>query len=252
MNNATIYALDFDGVICDSAIETGISGWKAACQLWKDMPKTVPEDMVELFRQVRPIIETGYEAILTMRALYLGASVESLYQGCADTFKNLMQEAQVDSNDLKKLFGDTRDQWIAHEKAAWVQTNPLYQGVAEKLLQLTPGTWYVVTTKQERFVKMILDAGNIDLPEQNIYGLDRNMSKIEVLKVLQEHHPQQTLCFVEDRLPTLEKVKQVPELANVQLFFATWGYNTAEDKQQAITQGFTQLQLGGFCLKSIG
>ena len=30
MNNSIIYALDFDGVICDSAVETAITGWKAA------------------------------------------------------------------------------------------------------------------------------------------------------------------------------------------------------------------------------
>jgi len=42
------YALDFDGVICDSAVETGITGWKSACTLWQGMPETIPR----LFKRV--------------------------------------------------------------------------------------------------------------------------------------------------------------------------------------------------------
>jgi phosphoglycolate phosphatase-like HAD superfamily hydrolase len=247
MNGSNIYALDFDGVICDSAIETGISGWKAAYQIWPDMPKDAPSTMVELFRQVRPIIETGYEAILTMRSLYLGESVASLFMGCTDKFLALMQEAQLDSNDLKKLFGATRDQWIASDKTDWIVQNPLFPGLTEKLIRLTQNNiCYIVTTKQERFVKMILDANHIELGAEHIFGLDRNLSKIAVLTLLQSRHPDQTLHFVEDRLPTLLKVTEHPELAAIQLSFAAWGYNTAEDKNQATAQGFILQQLTEF------
>jgi len=250
MNDSIVYALDFDGVICDSAIETGISGWKAACQIWNEMPKSVPIEMVEKFRRVRPIIETGYEAILTMRMLHLGESIETIYKNHTDQFQILMQEAQVDSNDLKQLFGDIRDNWIANENIDWIQQNPLYQGVAKKLISLSENNiWYVVTTKQERFVKMILDANHIELPDQRIYGLDRNLSKIQVLTKLQNEHPKQPIQFVEDRLPTLLKVRQVPELANIQLYFATWGYNSPEDENQALSEGLNVQQLDQFLCK---
>ena len=36
MKQSVIYTLDFDGVVCDSAIETGISGWKAGATIWDD------------------------------------------------------------------------------------------------------------------------------------------------------------------------------------------------------------------------
>ncbi|QWF70777.1 HAD family hydrolase [Methylomonas paludis] len=247
MKNPIIYALDFDGVICDSAIETGISGWKAATQIWPDMPVDAPTEMVELFRQARPIIETGYEAILAMRSLYLGATVDSLYQGCAEQFQALMQEAQVDSAQLKKLFGDTRDLWIAADKAGWIGQNPLYAGVVEKLARLNQHSdWYVVTTKQERFVRMILSGAGIELADERIFGLDRNLSKIEVLKILQDRHPEQALHFYEDRLPTLLKVAQQAELANVELLFAAWGYNGAAEQAEAVAAGFKLVQLGEF------
>ncbi|WP_411727104.1 hypothetical protein [Methyloglobulus sp.] len=73
-----IYALDFDGVICDSAVETAITGWKAASGILGDIPKAVPQEMIGRFRLVRPIIETGYEAILAMRLLQLEEAVEAI------------------------------------------------------------------------------------------------------------------------------------------------------------------------------
>ena len=81
MKQSIIYALDFDGVICDSALETGISGWKAAYRLWDDFKDPMPsEKMITDFRMVRPIMGTGYEAILISRLLHDGVSVESILQ----------------------------------------------------------------------------------------------------------------------------------------------------------------------------
>ncbi|WP_347985942.1 HAD family hydrolase [Methylomonas sp. AM2-LC] len=247
MNDSVVYALDFDGVICDSAIETAISGWKSACQIWDDMPEAIPMDMIEHFRQVRPIIETGYEAILTMRLLYVGESIETIYQGYSQFFQTLMRDAQTNSTELKKIFGETRDNWIANDKQDWIEKNPLYSGVAEKLMQLNQSnTWYVITTKQERFTKKILYANQIELNEAHIFGLERNMSKPDILKMLFYRHSGQTMHFVEDRLPALLKVRELPELDTVKLSFASWGYNCAADKVQAKAHDFTYLTLHEF------
>ena len=78
MTATNIYALDFDGVICDSAIETAMTGWKVACQIWSDMPTETPQEIIALFREVRPVMETGYEAILIMRFLFEGGAGNQL------------------------------------------------------------------------------------------------------------------------------------------------------------------------------
>lgn len=248
MNDTIIYALDFDGVICDSAIETAITGWKAAATIWNDMAEVAPQSVVEHFREVRPIIETGYEAILVIRLLHLGETTESIYGGrYSDKVQMLLQQAQLTIDGLKKLFGETRDRWIAADLADWIAMNPLYPGVAEKLVRLGQRhTWYVITTKQERFVKNILQANAIELVGERIFGLDRNMSKPEVLNGLRAQHPGATIHFVEDRLPALQNVQKHPELAEVKLSFALWGYNTAEDKALAAQQGFAAQQLEAF------
>lgn len=233
-SNQLIYALDFDGVICDSTVETAITGWNAARTLWPEMPEAVPPAMVETFRTFRPLIETGYEAILIMRLISQGASFQSLANNYHYTIEALIKDSGFVIDDLKKLFGATRDYWIKHDLADWIAKNPLYVGVADRLQAIgRDKPWYVVTTKHERFVNLILQSNRISLPEENIYGLDRNMSKTAVLHELMQMHPNAEIYFVEDRLPTLTNMLNNKTLSGVKLVFATWGYNTDIDKEMA-------------------
>ncbi len=235
MKQTIIYALDFDGVLCDSAVETGITGWKAAAGIWNDMPSPLPpQELVDRFRLVRPIIETGYESILAMRLLFQGESAEAILTGFADKKEELLRKSKQRIDDLKKLFGETRDVWIRHSPDEWIRMNPLFPGIAHKLRMLANGeNWYIVTTKQERFVEKILDANRIHLTSRRIFGLDRNMSKQEVLLDLLALHPSGAIYFVEDRLPTLLNVLKNDQLQEIRLFFAGWGYNTKQDKHEA-------------------
>lgn len=230
MNNSIIYALDFDGVICDSAVETALTGWKAGTAIWKDMPEVAPQSIVAQFREVRPIIETGYEAILIIRLMHLGKTTAAIYANYAAKVQRMLDEIHLSVDDLKKLFGETRDNWIANDRADWIAKNPLYAGVAEKLRDMgRKHEWYVITTKQERFVKTILSANNIELDGRHIFGMERRLSKPEVLKSLKEQYPGHPVYFIEDRLPALESVLDHPELADVKLFLASWGFNLPED-----------------------
>jgi phosphoglycolate phosphatase-like HAD superfamily hydrolase len=233
MNHTGIHILDFDGVICDSAIETGISGWKAASKIWPDMPAEMPNpNLLEDFRHVRPILETGYEAILIIRLLSLGETVAAIMGNYANKTQSLLSESNKDVKFLKELFGATRDQWINEDLADWINKNPLFPGVAEKLHQLqTQNPWYIVTTKQERFVKQILSKNQIELADERIYGLERNLSKEAMLLQIMEKHPDQHFTLLEDRLPTLWDVARNEKLQQVKLFLAAWGYNTPEEKQ---------------------
>lgn len=250
MVHPIIPALDFDGVICDSAIETAITGWIAAGKIWRDMPAcNTPSNLIDQFRLVRPNIETGYEAILAMRLLFLGESGQNLAIDYQNKTEQLMLQTQVNIEELKDLFGKTRDEWINNDFTNWLNMNPLFPGIREKLQQLSQKhIWYVITTKQERFVKHILKANQIDLAENRIFGLDRNISKPEVLKMLSKIHSIQQLHFLEDRLPALLKVKNQPELSKVKLAFALWGYNSNQDKQLAAAHGFPCLNLEDFLL----
>lgn len=248
MKQSIIYALDFDGVICDSAIETGISGWKAAMHIWDEITTPLPpQKILDQFTNVRPVMETGYEAILVMKMLNDGEQIDAILNDFHDKRDRLIRSSNLNIETLKKLFGETRDQWIKDDLNEWVDMNPLFLGVAEKLKCLADQElWYIITTKQERFVKYILNANQINIPGDRVFGLDRKMSKEAVLLDLVDKHPKKSIYFVEDRLPALLNVIRNKKLASVQLFFANWGYNTEKDKLDAQQEAIELIGLDDF------
>jgi phosphoglycolate phosphatase-like HAD superfamily hydrolase len=166
--------------------------------------------------------------------LHDGVTVESILKDFDVKKNELMKASNLDIDTLKKIYGETRDAWINNDMDDWVEKNPLFQGMVEKLQKLSDrGLWYIITTKQERFVKQILKASHVQIPDERIFGLDRKQSKQETLIDLLKKHPEQQLYFVEDMLSSLLKVKSNHQLQSVKLFFAPWGYNTAQDRLYA-------------------
>ncbi len=246
MSTQKIYALDFDGVLCDSAVETGITGWKVASQLWPEMSADTPQEMIDLFRQVRPVMETGYEAVLIMRLLFEGVTTQTLLDNFATAIAAMIERENLSVSQLKSLFGNTRDHWIKQNLKEWVEMNPLFKGITNKLRGIESDQCYIITTKQERFVSQILDANNISLPAEYIFGLDRKMSKQNILANLLVAHPGATILFVEDRLPTLINVIKDNRLSDIKLFFANWGYNTQLDKSAVSNLAVSSINLADF------
>ncbi len=247
MAKTNLYALDFDGVICDSAIETGITGWKVASHIWQDMPPQPDEQAVNNFRIVRPVMETGYEAVLIMRLLFQGVSPSDLLANFADKINTIICDESLSINSLKQQFGETRDHWIKNDLNEWIKMNPLFDGIANKLRSLASDQMYIITTKQERFVDQILKENSIAFPVDRIFGLDRNMSKTEILAALLTEHKHQTILFIEDRLPTLHNVINDKNLEAIKLYFANWGYNTEQDKKEALAdKAITTIDLDNF------
>ena len=243
-NNKPIYALDFDGVICDSAIETAITGWKVARKIWKDMPASPPSGaLIDRFRRVRPLLETGYEAIIIMRLLYLKVTVESLLQDYSIQIQFCLEAKKLDITELKQLFGDMRDDWISQSPQQWLEMNPLFKGVKQQLATLTDSTWYIITTKQKRFVKQILQASEITIDDTCIYAMEAKMSKQETLIKLSNKHSDKNIIFIEDRFPTLLNISNNTQLKKIKLQLADWGYNTKSDKQRAQQQGIEVISL---------
>ena len=78
--SARIFALDFDGVLVDSAAETALSGYAAAKRLWPGAPWLTrrlrrPDQMQALladFCTVRPCLESGWEASILLNLLAEG------------------------------------------------------------------------------------------------------------------------------------------------------------------------------------
>ena len=106
----TVLALDFDGVLCDSVDETAVSAWRAGSLLWGDMVgQRPPAALLEAYRQTRPAVETGYQAILAMRLLLDGEPTERVLEGFCRTCRGDPLDKRLGSGGARGLvWGDAR------------------------------------------------------------------------------------------------------------------------------------------------
>jgi phosphoglycolate phosphatase-like HAD superfamily hydrolase len=231
-----VLALDFDGVLCDSARETGITGWKAAGTLWGDMTDALPPvRLLDAYCRARPVIETGYEAIAMMRLLKDGENPDELLESFAERLPEVVARSAKDEEELKDRYSTIRDRWIQQDPQGWLSLSPLYPGTAETLHAIPQGTeCYIVTTKEERFVERLLVHNGVQFDAARIYGLGRRMKKEAVLRELMDRHPGCPIDFIEDRLDTLKRLTTQPDLAPVRLHIACWGYNTEAECREAV------------------
>ncbi|CAE8584308.1 unnamed protein product, partial [Polarella glacialis] len=65
-----VFCFDFDGVVCDSVNESSTTAWMHAKELWPSasLGKS-PEPFLGPMRQVRPVVETGWENTLLIQIL---------------------------------------------------------------------------------------------------------------------------------------------------------------------------------------
>lgn len=64
------FCFDFDGVVCDSVNESSTAAWKHARQRWPQLELgKSPEPFLAPMREVRPVVETGWENTLLIRVL---------------------------------------------------------------------------------------------------------------------------------------------------------------------------------------
>ncbi|MFA4944763.1 MAG: HAD family hydrolase [Lentisphaeria bacterium] len=236
----TFWCLDFDGVLCDSARETGAAAWKAGRTLWPEWPAAEPPPaLLERFRGLRPLLETGWQAILLLRLLEQGTPPAALAADFAAHIEAACQAAGRTVPELVRLFGETRDRWLAEAPEDWLARHRFYPGVAAALTAaLAYGPVAILTTKQERFTRRLLAAAGVEFPAARIFGLDRGRSKEATLAELLAGAESATAEFalVEDRLATLERIAERPELAAVRLIFAAWGYSTPAERARAAAQ----------------
>ncbi|MBA0762540.1 hypothetical protein Gotri_012136 [Gossypium trilobum] len=248
-----LYALDFDGVLCDSCGESSISAaakvrWPAlfdgvdsVLEDWiVDQMHISPqllEEPVKLIRDklhsiVRPVVETGYENLLLVRLLVEsrlpsirkssvaeGLTVEDILENWSKIKPVIMEEWDENRDALIDLFGKVRDEWMDNDLATWIGANRFYPGVPDAL-KFSSSTIYIVTTKQSRFAYALLrELAGVTIPPERIYGLGTG-PKVKVLKQLQlrPEHQGMKLHFVEDRLATLKNVIKEPELDGWNLY----------------------------------
>jgi phosphoglycolate phosphatase-like HAD superfamily hydrolase len=222
----SILALDFDGVLCDGMKEYFHSSWGVYCQLWSGQDKA-PSRLFDRFVTLRPAIEHGWEMPLLVWALMQDYDIQP------ESWSGLVPELLVSSGyqppQIAAGMDAVRDRAIQTDLAGWLDLQRCYPGTVDRLNSLPADIAVVIiTTKDGRFTRQLLESQGIYLPADAIYGKEMRQSKADTLRKLL---PTATkIWFVEDRLPTLHSIASQPDLATIELFLADWGYNTANER----------------------
>jgi phosphoglycolate phosphatase-like HAD superfamily hydrolase len=244
-NSPTILALDFDGVVCDGLIEYFEVAWLTYCQIWSPVDDTLPDDLALRFYRLRPVIETGWEMPVLIKALIAGFSDAQILQSWTTITAEILAANNLEAKAVSTQLDNLRDEWIEKDLDGWLSLHRFYPGVIERL-KITLETQvqlYIVTTKEGRFVKQLLQQEGVNLPSENIFGKEVKRPKYATLRELIKKANTQTvnLWFVEDRLKTLQLVQQQSDLNHIKLFLADWGYNTQLERETGKNDSRIQL-----------
>jgi hypothetical protein len=202
-------------VICDGLIEYFQTAWRTYCQIWKPV-ETVPDaDLALGFYRVRPAIETGWEMPLLIRALLTGISQEQILLEWPNIVPHLLTENNLKAQSIGAMLDGLRDNWIADDLAGWLSLHRFYPGVVDRLhsLQESSVKVAIVTTKEGRFVRELLQLAGVQMPSELIFGKEYNKPKHQTL----------------------------PDLSQVRLFLADWGYNTLPERESVAQNPPVQL-----------
>jgi phosphoglycolate phosphatase-like HAD superfamily hydrolase len=228
-----ILALDFDGVCCDGMREYFEASRRAFVRVWPDEPPPA-ETAFDAFSALRPVILSGWEMPVLLRAIGAGRSPAEILEGWERVRGELVGSPGPGADALIKRLGlaldDVRREWIAADPEGWLARHAPYTTRDElRRLVAAPARSVLVTTKEGAFARRILDAWGVQLAD--VQGKESGAHKCDNLRALiaawaAERGRRPRLHFVEDRLETLQHVAGHPDLDDVTLFLAAWGYNT--------------------------
>lgn len=243
-----VLALDFDGVLCDGMREYFEASRRSYVKIWPD-EKAPGDDLFPKFRALRPVIMTGWEMPLLLRALVQGHTAAVMLQGWEEVRDALVSVGPLRGSALIRALTHTLDEvrraWIAADPHDWLERHVPYGSLDEvRRLVAEPERTVLVTTKEGEFARQILDHWDVHLSA--IQGKEAGTHKCDNLRALISDYRQVTgqrprLWFVEDRLETLQHVATHADLADVGLFLAAWGYNTAETRASVHGDGRLRL-----------
>src|SRR5262245_50510032 len=169
MTKVDILALDFDGVLCDGIEEYFETSRRTCLRAWPGEPSP-GDDLLPAFRRLRPVIMTGWEMPLLLRAIMVGRPERDIVRDWASVRDQLVGSGRLHGEALvsllKAALDDVRREWIAADRRGWIERNVPYCRLEElRRLVGEPGRAVLVTTKEGEFARLILEDWGVHLAD---------------------------------------------------------------------------------------
>lgn len=232
---------DFDGVLCDTQGECLVVSYYAYQELKKYSfqrdykTESIPPEQVKLFYNFRPLVRCAPEYYLLWELIFQELPI--------DEKQPLDAQIKTKTNDeYTRLFFNERKTWQTTDCQGWLNYNLLYSGLHEILRKIaTTKYFYIVSSKDNAAINLILSHNGFDVNENRIYGLKQNFDKDAHLKeILSVNNVNGSKAFfIDDNLTNLGIAKEL----SMHTIFAEWGYNFPYQKIKAEHEGIKPLTL---------
>lgn len=253
-----LLALDFDGVISDSAPEAFVVALRTWCALHPDSslreaaaglldaattPTVGDVDACALyppFIEMMPLGNRAEDYAVELSALESGTAFAD--QAAYDAFKSKIESESL--REFHKLFYRVRTALSEHNLPAWYGLMCAYPGVPALLRRRCETCVLAIATSKDRAsVRKLLKAYEIDdlFPEDRVLDKEIGVSKRSHLEKLGAAHgfAAAEMTFVDDKLNHLDDVAGL----GVVCALAGWGYNGPREVALARQRGHQVLEL---------
>ncbi len=238
-------ALDFDGVICDSAREAFVVAVRTYRRVLSPAfaRNELDEGLFAEFVALMPLGNRAEDFAISLTAIERGRSLED--QAAYDSFRS-----ELDAPALRvfhKQFYRERRAWAERDAANWHAHMRPYPGICELLRRRARETSLAIATaKDRRSVRALLTQyGVADLfPEHAVLDKETSASKREHVRLIAGRVGAlaSEVTFVDDKVNHLEEVASL----GARCVLAAWGYNGARERRVAEARGYLVCELEDF------
>jgi phosphoglycolate phosphatase-like HAD superfamily hydrolase len=251
-----ILAVDYDGVISDSALKSLFISHNAYChhfgskakksfggqcftfENWEQMKKDYHQEM-EKYKRLRAYVEQSCDFLVIIKIIEEQIEVEN-----QQDFIRIRNEMDLNYHFFHELFFQEKERWQKKDFGKWFSLAPVYKQVVTGIKQLLDeGAKVVIATSNlGRAIHPAFHADYLGFPMElkDIFDKNYGKSKSDHMKAIVEQYKvtHEDIYFIDDQLNYLEET----QVFGVNVFLAGWGYCTEEQKSVARKKGITVLE----------
>jgi phosphoglycolate phosphatase-like HAD superfamily hydrolase len=242
-----LLALDFDGVICDSAREAFRVTVEAFAGEFPEyaLPPAAGADagLYARFLEAMPLGNRAEDYAVLLAAIVSGAPLPD--QAAYDAFRAGLERERLRA--FHKRFYRVRAAWAERDPAGWLAHMAPYPGLCDVLRRRAGDVRLGIATAKDRgsVRKLLASYGIADLfPDGFVLDKEAGEKKRDHVTQLAEQAgiAIAELTFVDDKVNHLEDVA----VLGARCVLATWGYNGARERRIAEACGFLVCGLDDF------
>jgi len=183
-----VYALGFDGVICDSADEWAELSWRVISGIWPGrFDHLDKEELLRKFVRARPAIQEPCEAPIVLRLIIDGRDPDAIIKNYPLTLLQWTYDNPEEEYDppflrhnLVERINKVRLDWLESDREGWLASHRFYPGVVEALLN-TESAIFFLTAEDKLILQILLESQGVFLPPDRIFDCIRGDEKADAV-----------------------------------------------------------------------